>query len=117
MNDIVRIESNKRLSRVVSYNGIVWVGGLTADDSSQDIQGQTRQVLAKIDGYLAKAGTSKNRVLSVEIWLKDIERDFEGMNKAWDAWVPADAAPARATGESKLARPESLIEIIVTAAA
>lgn len=53
----------------------------------------------------------------MEIWLKDIERDFEGMNKAWDAWVPADAAPARATGESKLARPESLIEIIVTAAA
>lgn len=116
MNDIVRIENNKRLSRV-GYNGIVWVGGLTADDSSQDIQGQTRQVPAKIDAYLAKAGTSKNRLVSAEIWLKDIERDFEGMNKVWDAWVPADAAPARATGESKLARSPLLIEIIVIAAA
>ena len=55
-------------------------------------------------------------MLSVQIWLKDIERDFAGMNEVWDAWVPKGAAPARATGESKLAHPDLLVEILVTAA-
>lgn len=117
MTDITRIETNQRMSRVVAYNGMVWIGGLTAGDATQDIQGQTRQVLEKIDAYLAKAGTDKTRMLSAQIWLKDIERDFAGMNEVWDAWAPADAAPTRATGESKLARPDLLVEIIVTAAA
>jgi enamine deaminase RidA (YjgF/YER057c/UK114 family) len=38
------------------------------------------------------------------------------MNAVWDAWVPAGHAPARATGEAKLATPDYLVEIIVTAA-
>jgi enamine deaminase RidA (YjgF/YER057c/UK114 family) len=38
------------------------------------------------------------------------------MNEVWDAWVPKDAGPARATGESKLAHPDLLVEILVTAA-
>ena len=37
MNDIVRIETDPRRSRVVVYNGVVYVGGMTADDRSQDI--------------------------------------------------------------------------------
>lgn len=117
MSNISRIETNQRMSRVVTYNGIVWIGGLTAGDATQDIQGQTRQVLEKIEAYLAKAGTDKTKMLSVQIWLKDIERDFAGMNEVWDAWAPVDATPTRATGESKLARNDLLVEIIVTAAA
>lgn len=42
--------------------------------------------------------------------------DFAEMNAAWDAWVPAGNAPARATGEAKLAAPKYKVEIIVTAA-
>lgn len=117
MSEITRIETNQRMSRVVTYNGIVWVGGLTADDHSQDIQGQTRQVLEKVEAYLEKAGSDKSKMLSVQIWLKDIDRDFAGMNEVWDAWAPAGATPTRATGESKLARSALLVEIIVTAAA
>jgi enamine deaminase RidA (YjgF/YER057c/UK114 family) len=55
-------------------------------------------------------------MLSVQIWSRDIERDFAGMNEVWDAWVPKGAGPARATGESKLADPDLLVEILVTAA-
>ena len=117
MSEITRIETSQRMSRVVSYNGMAWIGGMTAEDATLDIRGQTRQVLEKIDRYLAQAGTDKSRMLSVEIWLKDIERDFASMNEVWDAWIPAGAAPARATGESKLARSPLLVEIIVTAAA
>ena len=116
MTDITRIEPTHRLSRLVAYNGVAYMAGVTAQDGTLDIQGQTRQVLEKIDGHLAKAGTDKTRMLSVQIWLKDIERDFAGMNEVWDAWVPAGAGPARASGEAKLGNPAMLVEMLVTAA-
>lgn len=43
-------------------------------------------------------------------------KDFAEMNAVWDKWVDGPNAPARATGEAKLAGPEYLVEIIVTAA-
>jgi enamine deaminase RidA (YjgF/YER057c/UK114 family) len=49
------------------YNGIVFVGGQTADDRSQDIRGQTKLTLAKTEKFLADAGTDKSRLLSVQI--------------------------------------------------
>ena len=107
MNDIVRKDSNERLSRIVIHGNTVYVAGVTA---------QTRDVLAKIDGYLARADSDKTRLLSVQIWLKDIERDFAGMNAVWAEWAPANALPTRATCEAKLASPDLLVEIIVTAA-
>ena len=63
MNDITRIETDPRRSRAVVYNGMVFVGGMTADDRSLDITGQTKQTLEKIENYLAKAGTDKSRLL------------------------------------------------------
>ena len=116
MTDITRIEPKQRLSRLVVHNGVAYMTGVTAQDGTLDIQGQTRQVLEKIDTHLAKAGIDKTRMLSVQIWLKDIERDFAGMNEVWDAWVPKGAVPARATGESKLGHPDLLVEILATAA-
>ena len=115
MTDITRIESNARMSRVVVTDGIVYVGGLTAGDASQDIKGQTAQVLEKIEHYLGLGGSDKSRMISAQIWLKDIERDFAGMNEVWDKWLAAGTQPVRATGESKLARNDLLVEIIVTA--
>jgi len=117
MTDITRIESNARMSRVVITGGIVYVGGLTAGDATEDIKGQTAQVLAKIEEYLGKAGVDKTRLISAQIWLKDIERDFAGMNEVWDKWLAEGTQPVRATGESKLARNDLLVEIIVTAKA
>lgn len=116
MSDITRIETNERRSRVVVYNGIVFVSGQTSDDKSLDIQGQTRETLAKIDKYLAAAGTDKTRLLSAQIWIKDIKRDFVGMNEVWDAWTVPGSAPTRATAQCDMAKPGTLVEIVVTAA-
>lgn len=116
MTDIVRIATDKRRSRAVVYNGIVYVGGQTADDRSQDIRGQTRQTLAKIEKFLAEAGTDKSRLLTAQIWLKDIKNDFSGMNEIWDTWTAPDAASTRATAQCEMAAPDVLVEIIVTAA-
>jgi enamine deaminase RidA (YjgF/YER057c/UK114 family) len=112
---IKRFENGPRMSRIVVYNGVAYLAGLTADDLSQDIAGQTQQVLAKAEAKLAKAGTDKSRLLSATIWLRDIS-DFDAMNRAWENWIEASDAPARATAECRMAHPDILVEIIFTAA-
>jgi enamine deaminase RidA (YjgF/YER057c/UK114 family) len=116
MSDITRIVTNTRRGRAVVYNGLVFIGGQVADDRSQDIRGQTEQVLAKIERILTEAGSHKARLLSAQIWLKDIGGDFVGMNEVWDAWIGPDIAPSRATVQCELGAPGALIEIVVTAA-
>lgn len=116
MSQIERIDSNHRLSRIVKHNGVAYIAGVTSTDRTPDIQAQTRDTLAKIDGYLATAGTDKSRLLTVEIWLKDIERDFAGMNEVWGEWADRNAMPTRATCEARLASADALVEIIVSAA-
>jgi enamine deaminase RidA (YjgF/YER057c/UK114 family) len=116
MSDITRIATDQRRSRTVVYNGMVFVGGMTADDRSQDIRGQTRQTLAKIEKFLAEAGTDKSRLLTAQIWIKDLKSDFAGMNEIWDAWTAPGAASTRATAQCELGAPDVLVEIIVTAA-
>ncbi len=115
MTDIVRKDFNERLSRIVIHGDTVYVAGVTST-AEGGIAAQTRDVLNKIDGYLARADTDKSRLLSVQIWLKDIDRDFAGMNEVWAEWALPRAMPTRATCEAKLAAPELLVEIIVTAA-
>ena len=117
MNTIQRIATDTRRSRAVVYNGVVFVGGQTADDRTQDIAGQTRQTLAKIEKFLADAGTDKSNLLTAQIWIKDLGRDFAGMNEVWDAWTAPGNAPTRATAQCELGAPDVLVEIIVTAAA
>ncbi|MBF8767138.1 RidA family protein [Pseudomonas parafulva] len=116
MSDIVRIETDPRRSRVVIYNGVIYVGGMTADDRTQDIAGQTRDTLAKIEAYLEKAGSDKSRVLTAQIWIKDLARDFDSMNEVWNDWTAPGCAPTRATAQCDMGAPDVLVEIIVTAA-
>ncbi|MCC7273664.1 MAG: RidA family protein [Alphaproteobacteria bacterium] len=113
---IERHQTGPRMSRVVVHAGTVYLAGMTADDPALPIEGQTRQVLDKIDRHLAMAGTDKSRLLTASIWLADIAL-WARMNTVWDAWVVPGHAPARATVESRLAGPTHLVEIMVVAAA
>ena len=115
MSNITRVNIGKRLSDMAVYNGIAYLAGQVADDASQDITGQTRQILATIDNLLATAGTDKTRLLMVQIMVANM-KEFDGMNKAWDEWVPAGNAPPRATIEARLASADYKVEIVVTAA-
>jgi len=115
MSDLQRINVGARLSDAVIHNGVVYLAGQLAEDTTQDAQGQTAQVLATIDQLLAQAGSDKTRILSAQIFLPDMS-DFAAMNRAWEAWVPAGKTPARATVEAKLAAPQFKVEIMLTAA-
>lgn len=113
-NEIKRIGVGPRMSEAAVYNGIAWLAGQVGEPGSS-VADQTRQALAEVDRILAAAGTDKTRILSAQIWLADIST-FGEMNAVWDAWVPQGHTPARATGEAKLATPDYLVEVIVTAA-
>ncbi len=72
-------------------------------------------MLASIDSVLAKLGSDKSKLLSATVYLSNIG-NFAAMNEAWDAWVSPGNPPARATVEARLASPDILVEIVVTAA-
>lgn len=114
MSDIKRIGIGARMSEAVSYNGIAWLAGQVGAPG-KSVTEQTEAVLAEIDRILAELGSDKTRILSAQIWLADMA-SFAEMNAVWDKWVPQGHTPARATGEAKLATPDYLVEIIVTAA-
>ena len=54
---VQRFDVGTRLSEMAVHNGVCYLAGQVAGDNSQDISGQTRQVLAAIDALLARAGT------------------------------------------------------------
>jgi enamine deaminase RidA (YjgF/YER057c/UK114 family) len=113
---IQRYHSGPRMSQAVTCNGMVFLAGQVAEDTNQDVSGQTRQVLAAIDRLLAEAGSEKSRLLSAQVFLADMG-DFAAMNKVWEAWVLPGQTPARATVQAALASPKYRVEIVVTAAA
>jgi enamine deaminase RidA (YjgF/YER057c/UK114 family) len=113
---IQRFEVGPRMSQAVVHGDTVYLAGIVAGAAKgKGVTEQTRDVLSIIDGYLAKAGTDKSKLLSATIYLTDMAT-FAEMNAAWDAWVSPGNTPARATVQARLAAPGYDVEIMVTAA-
>ncbi|MBB1599445.1 MULTISPECIES: RidA family protein [unclassified Variovorax] len=115
MAELQRFHVGARLSEMAVHNGTVYLAGQVPDDLTQDIRGQTEQVLGMIDRLLAEAGSDKTCILMTQIFLTDIS-EIGAMNEVWDAWVPAGHTPPRATVQAPLAKPGYKIEVVVTAA-
>ena len=114
MASIQRFHVGPRLSETAVHNGTVYLAGQVPDDTTQDIRGQTAQVLAMVDRLLAEVGSDKSRILMTQIFLADIT-EIVAMNEVWDAWIPAGNTPPRATVQAAMAKPAYKIEIVVTA--
>lgn len=112
---ITRKHTNQRMSQMVIHGDTIYLAGQVAKDSSADITVQTQQVLDKVDALLAEAGSDKSKILSAQIWISSIGH-FAAMNEVWDAWVAENNAPARACIEARLASPDLLVEVGITAA-
>ena len=113
--EIQRVDVGPRLSEAAIFNGVVYLAGQVPDDAGADIAGQTAQVLAHVERLLRQCGSDKSRILSCQIFLRDIEL-IAAMNAVWDAWIVPGNTPPRATVEARLADPAWLIEIVVSAA-
>jgi enamine deaminase RidA (YjgF/YER057c/UK114 family) len=112
---VKRFHVGDRMSEMAIHNGTVYLAGQVAADATQDIRGQTTQVLAAVDKLLAEAGTERAHIVMCQIYLADMA-DFAAMNSIWDDWVEPGDAPPRATVQALLARPQWKIEVVVTAA-
>ena len=112
---ITRHDPGPLLSLAVEHGDTVYLAGVVAKNLKNDVKGQTEEVLAEIDRLLAKAGSNKSKILQATIWVSDI-RHRAAMNEVWTKWVDPKNLPGRACIEAKLADPNALVEIMVTAA-
>ena len=113
---IQRHITNQRLSEAVKTNGFIFLAGQVPTNPEGDAEAQTANVLAQIDTLLQDLGSDKSKILEATIYITDLA-SYEGLNRAWDAWVPAGHAPARACVKAELANPDWLVEIKLTALA
>ena len=100
-------------SESVEHNGIIYTA-VIAPDLSVDLESQTRKALQQLDTNLAEAGSSKDRLLSVTVYLTDISKK-PILNSVWDSWIGPDNWPQRACVEAKL-EGKTLVEIVAIAA-
>lgn len=112
---ITRREKTPIMHRAVEHNGVVYLGGVIADDATgASMREQTTQVCAKLDKLLTDAGSDKNKLLSATLYITDMSQKQE-MNEVWTTWLEAQDLPTRATiGVSDLGQ-DVLIEVVVTA--
>jgi len=102
------------MSRIVIHQSTVYLCGQVGLDFKAGIEQQTQEMLDKVDRLLMEAGSSREHMLSATVYIKDM-KDFAGMNRVWDAWVPDGHAPARACVQAEMARPEILVEVSIVA--
>ena len=112
---IERIETKKRMSRIVKHNGTIYLCGQVCKDAEQGIKEQTESMLEKVDTLIEQAGSDRKNILSATIYIKDMQY-FAEMNEVWDNWVPEGYAPARACVKASMARDALLVEISVISA-
>ena len=112
---VQRLHVSKRFSEIAISGDLIHLAGQLATDVTLDIKGQTQQTLDIIDQFLADAGSDKNHIMSVTIYLKDIDRDYAAFNEVWDAWVADIEALPRTCVEAKLYDPRVLVELTVVA--
>lgn len=113
---IQRHITNQRLSEAVVANGFIFLAGQVPTIDTPDAEAQTVDVLKQIDALLAELGSDKSKILEATIYLTDLA-NYDALNRAWDDWVPAGHAPARACVKADIANPNWLVEIKLTALA
>ena len=108
-------------SQAVKAAGLVFVSGTSPADpqtgqfKGETIQEQTRQCLTNIAAILEEAGSSMDKVVSMNFVLGD-EDDFAGMNEEWLRWFSTDP-PARQGAKLPVRVPGLKISIAAVAEA
>jgi enamine deaminase RidA (YjgF/YER057c/UK114 family) len=100
---------------VVAHGGVLYIGGIIAEDTTLDMAGQADDVLRQLSKLLTAGGSSIARVLQVTIYLTNLAEkpDF---NRVWQAHFKEINLPARAAiGVADLG-PGVKLELVATAA-
>jgi 2-iminobutanoate/2-iminopropanoate deaminase len=127
MKEVIRTESapapfqGAPYSQAIKANGFVFVSGQLAlkpdhaEMVSDEIKGQTEQVLTNLRAILEAAGTSLDRLVKTTVFLQNLD-DFPAMNEVYKQHV-GDQPPARSTVEVAKLPSGALVEIEAVALA
>jgi enamine deaminase RidA (YjgF/YER057c/UK114 family) len=100
---------------VVVHGGVLYIGGIVADDTDLDMAGQAASVLHQLTQVLAAGGSSLAHVLQVTIYVTSLA-DRADFNRVWQAHFAEASMPARAmVGVADLG-PRVKLELVATAA-
>jgi enamine deaminase RidA (YjgF/YER057c/UK114 family) len=100
--------------RAVAYGGLVYAVA-TDQSSATSISEQTRLTLEALEKNLKGAGSGKNRLLQVTIYLRDMATKEE-MDAVWCDWIGGEENwPQRACVGADLAGAD-MVEIVAVAA-
>ena len=100
---------------VVEHNGVLYIGGIVPEDTSQDMAGQAEDVLRQLARLLEQSGSSMARVLQVTIFCTNLS-EKPAFNAAWKRCFTEDCTPARAMIGVASLGPGVKLELIATAA-
>ena len=112
--NIIRFESNGRMSQVVSHGETLYLAGVVSHCGG-DFNAQTEDILNIIDERLQKYGSDKNHILSATIYIIDMNK-FDYFNEIWDAWIVDGNEPARTCIVTDFSTDGIQVEITITAA-
>jgi 2-iminobutanoate/2-iminopropanoate deaminase len=102
-------------SQAIKVNGMVFCSGqipidpATGQFVSDDVAGQTEQVLKNLDAVLRAAGSGLGSVVKTTVFLADMN-DFGSMNEVYGKYF-SDNKPARATVQAARLPRDARVEI------
>ncbi|MEZ5881349.1 MAG: RidA family protein [Nitratireductor sp.] len=103
------------IHQATEHDGVLYIGGIVPDDTSQDMYGQSLQLFSKLGDILQELGSDFEHVLLVNCFITDMTMKPE-MNRAWVKFFPGRSAPARVTPGIVCIEEGALLEISVIAA-
>ena len=108
-------------SQAIKVNGMVFCSGQipidpsTGQFASEDVTGQTEQVLKNLSAVLEAAGSSLEQVVKTTVFLADMN-DFAAMNEVYGKYFSTNK-PARATVQAARLPRDARVDIECIAAA
>ena len=110
---IQRIRPQSQWSDAVIHAGTAYF--VEVPENGEDINSQTREVLAQAEQTLALCHSDKSLIVMATIYLKHMH-ERTAFNAIWQDWLPDGCAPARVCVSAEMANPLYLLEIAFTAA-
>jgi 2-iminobutanoate/2-iminopropanoate deaminase len=103
-----------KAGNMVFCSGQIPINVETGEFVSEDVAGQTRQVLKNLSAVLEAAGTGLNNVVKTTVFLADMN-DFAAMNEIYAEFFKENK-PARATVQAAKLPRDARVEIECIAA-
>lgn len=89
--------SSKMGKEWIFVSGQLPINPLTGKLIQGTIQEQVRQVIDNLEAILLEAGSDLQHVMRVDIFLKDLAKDFHGLNEEYSRRFQGMTPPARQT--------------------